>query len=242
MITEDTGRHRDTETLRDFLKGQRQRVSQCLRVSVFVLVFLSSLFCSLSFAGTADDQVARIQKAYEGIKDIRGDFVQKSYIKDLKKVYTYKGQFFIKPPKMKWEFKGDKPQIVYITGEEVFVYQKKEKQAFRTKFDRTTYGRAPIALLGGFGDINKEFDVSSREGRLVLKPKKPMGAIAEIELTISDGEFPIEALTIRDTASNKIDITLKDVRINTGLGDKIFSFTPPPKALQFFNSNLLANT
>jgi outer membrane lipoprotein carrier protein len=175
----------------------------------------------------ADDEVARIQKAYEVIKDIKGDFVQKSYIKDLKRTDTFTGQFFIKPPSMKWEFKGDKPQVVYITGNEILIYQKKEKQVFKTKFDRDTYGQAPIALLGGFGDINKEFDVSMKKSRLLLKPRKPMGAIVQIELTPSYGVFPIEALTIFDTASNRIDITLKDVRVNTGLDERVFAFTPP---------------
>lgn len=185
---------------------------------------------ALTFAGVAGDDVARIQKAYENIKDIKGNFVQKSYIKDLKRTDTYNGQFFIKPPKMKWEFKGEKPQTVYITGEDILIYQKKEKQVFKAKFDRSTYGQSPIALLGGFGDINKEFDVSMNKGRLILKPRTPMGIIVQIELTLSEGVFPIEALSILDTASNKIDIALRDVRINTGLGDKIFAFTPPEDA------------
>jgi outer membrane lipoprotein carrier protein len=184
----------------------------------------------LTFADDSVDEVARIQKAYEGIKDIKGDFVQKSYIKDLKRTDTYSGQFFIKPPKMKWEFKGDRSPAVYITGDDILIYQKKEKQVLKTKFDRANYGQAPIALLGGFGDINKEFDVSMKKGSLLLKPRKPMGVIAHIELTPSYGVFPIEALTIFDTASNRIDITLKDVRINTGLGERVFSFTPPADA------------
>ena len=198
-------------------------------------LFFVFIFCCLCILLTvallyADDEVARIQKAYEGIKDIKGNFAQKSYIKDLKRTDTYSGQFFIKPPKMKWEFKGEKPQTVYITGEDIFIYQKKEKQVFKARFDRATYGQSPIALLGGFGNINKEFDVSIKKGRLILKPRNPMGAIVQIELALSDGVFPIEALSILDTASNKIDITLKDVRINTGLGERVFEFTPPEDA------------
>ena len=206
-------------------KGIEHRVRSLS--SFLVFSFLLFALCPLLYAGVAEDEVARIQKAYEHIKDIRGDFVQKSYIKDLKKTVTYGGQFFIKPPKMKWEFKGDKPQTVYITGEDILIYQKKEKQAFKTRFDRSAYGQAPIALLGGFGDINKEFDVSVNKGRLLLKPRKPMGSIAHIELTTSSGMFPIEALTVFDTVSNRVDITLKDVRMNTGFGEGVFVFTPP---------------
>ncbi len=218
---------------RQWAIGNRQNNKHVLLVVlIFILlpIAYSLLPLALTFAGVAGDEVARIQKAYENIKDIKGNFVQKSYIKDLKRTDTYSGQFFIKPPDMKWEFKGDKPQTVYITGEDILIYQKKEKQVFKSRFDRATYGQSPIALLGGFGDINKEFDVSMKKGRLILKPKMPMGIIAQIELTLSDGVFPIEALSILDTASNKIDVTLKDVRINTGLGERIFAFTPPEDA------------
>ena len=193
-----------------------------------VLCLLLTIYSPFCFASQADDEVLRIQKAYEHIKDIRGNFIQKSYIKDLKRTDTYKGQFFIKSPKMRWEYKGDKPQIVYITGDDIIIYQKKEKQAFKAKFDRATYGQAPIALLGGFGNIKNEFDVSIKaEHRLILKPKKPMGNIVQIELISSDNEFPIESLTITDSLSNKIEIFLKDVKTNTDLKDKLFEFSPP---------------
>ncbi len=218
---------------RQWAIGNRQIIKHLFFVFIFCCLFilLPIAYCPSPVALLyADDEVARIQKAYEGIKDIKGNFVQKSYIKDLKRTDTYSGQFFIKPPKMKWEFKGEKPRTVYITGEDIFIYQKQEKQVFKARFDRATYGQSPIALLGGFGNINKEFDVSIKKGRLILKPRKPMGTIVQIELTLSDGVFPIEALSILDTAFNKIDITLKDVRTNTGLGDRIFEFTPPEDA------------
>lgn len=193
--------------------------------SVLFSAFLlfSAVFC---FAG-AEDEAARIQKAYEKIKDIKGSFVQKSYVRDLKRTDTYQGQFFIKPPKMKWEYRGEKAQTVFITGEEILIYQKKENQAFQSRFDRSIYGQAPIALLGGFGDIRKEFDVTMKGDRLHLKPKKSMGNIAYIEITPAEGDFPIGALTIVDSLSNRIDVQLKDVVVNTGLKDRIFEFTPP---------------
>jgi outer membrane lipoprotein carrier protein len=208
------------------MKTDNKQRAKHLVFSLFFCLFAFSLL-PLAFCH-ADDEVTRIQKAYEHIEDIKGNFIQKSYIKDLKKTDTYKGQFFIKSPKMRWEYKGDKPQIVYITGDDIIIYQKKEKQAFKAKFDRATYGQAPIALLGGFGNIRNEFDVSIKtEHRLILKPKKPMGNIVSVEITTSSEEFPIESITIIDTLSNRIDIYLKDVKINTELKDKLFDFSPP---------------
>lgn len=193
-----------------------------------IIIFLFSFFSLQPSAfSLAEDEVARIQKAYEHIRDIRGSFVQKSFIRDLKRTDTYKGQFLIKPPKMKWEYKGDKPQVIYITGEDIIIYQKKEKQVFTSKFDRATYGQAPLALLSGFGNIRKEFDISAKNNRLLLKPKRAMGNIASIELVTSDAGFPIESMTITDNLANRIEIELKDVRTNTGISDKVFEFYPP---------------
>lgn len=198
-----------------------------LLITRYLLLVTFLLFTDFAFASQADDEVLKIQKAYENIKDIRGSFIQKSYIKDLKRTDTYKGQFFIKSPKMRWEYKADKPQIVYITGDDIIIYQKKEKQAFKAKFDRATYGQAPIALLGGFGNIGEEFNASTKNDKLLLRPKKPMGNIVSVSISLSDGEFPIESLTIIDTLSNKVEIHLKDVKINTELNDKFFEFSPP---------------
>jgi outer membrane lipoprotein carrier protein len=199
------------------------------RYSVFLLFTFYFLLFSVSFsAASAEEEVLKIQKAYEKIKDISGNFVQKSYIKDLKRTDTFKGQFFIKRPmKMKWSYKGENSQEVLITNEEITIYQKKEKQAFKGRFDRETYGQAPIALLSGFGKIQEEFNVSEKNGKLILKPQKPMGGILTIEIEPSEGEFPIKSFTINDSLSNRIEMALKDIKVNTGLEDKFFELSLP---------------
>jgi outer membrane lipoprotein carrier protein len=207
------------------VKSQKSEV----RVGILLFFFAASciLFPLSSFAFSIDDEITKIQKFYENTKDIRGSFIQKSYIKDLKRTDTYKGQFFIKSAKMKLEYKGEKPQSVYINGSEIIIYQKNQKQAFKGRFDRATYGQTPIALLNGFADIKNDFDVAAKNNKLLLKPKKTMGNISTIELSTSDSEFPIESMTIIDRVSNRIDIHLKDVKVNTGFKDSVFEFKPP---------------
>jgi outer membrane lipoprotein carrier protein len=207
----------------------RNRPYRVFAKASFFLFTVTLFLFSPAFAGEVDDKIAGIQKAYENIKDMSGDFVQKSFIKDLKRTETFKGQFFIKRPmRMKWSYKGESAQDVLINNDLITIYQKKEKQAFKGKFDRDTYGQAPIALLSGFGKIQEEFAVLDQKGRLVLKPKKPMGEITSIEIeTAVEGEFPIKSFIINDSLSNRIEMTLKDVRINSGLEDTFFELTLP---------------
>jgi outer membrane lipoprotein-sorting protein len=137
---------------------------------------------------------------------------------------------------MKWEYKGKTPQEVIISNDEILIYQKKEKQAFRGKFDRATYGQAPIALLSGFGRVQEEFNVSKKNGELLLTPKQLMGNIVSVEIETSEDEFPIKSFIINDSRSNRIEITLKDVEINTGLEDRLFELSLP-KGVNVYEHN-----
>jgi outer membrane lipoprotein-sorting protein len=203
--------------------GKISKMRKGVSVRLFVII-IYLLFITASFAASsADEEIVKIQKAYENIKDIKGKFIQKSNIKDLKRTDTYYGEFFIKPPmKMKWSYKGDVGQEVLINNDEIIIYQKKEKQAFKGRFNKDTYGTAPIALLGGFGTIQEEFNVSKKNDRLILKPRTAMNNILNIEIVPSQGEFPISSFTINDSHSNIITIELKDVQINTGLKNSLF--------------------
>lgn len=192
--------------------------------AIFMLFSFKTAYC-------ADLTAERIQKSYEGLKDIKGKFVQKSHIKDLKRTDTFNGTFMIKvPSKMRWQYQGDKSDEVIINDDEMIVYQKSEKQAFRSRFDRSAYGRSPIALLSGLGNILQEFEVALKSGKLVLKPRKDMNGIVSIEISPSEVEFPIGSLVITDRRSNRIEISLKDVVINSGIKDAVFDFSLPKGA------------
>ena len=204
--------------------------------SVLPVSFILLLF-AVSHATSLDEYIKRIQDVYENIKDMRGSFIQKSHIKDLKRTDTYRGKFFIKQPMMvKWSYDGDINQEVFINGNEIIIYQEKEKQALRGIFDADTYGRAPIALLRGFGKIQEEFHISGKDSTLLLKPKGQVVGIQSIEIEMCRDEFPICSFTIYDSYENEIVITLKDVEINTGLKDSMFE-PSLPEDTTFFEQN-----
>jgi outer membrane lipoprotein carrier protein len=213
------------------MKNCIARFTSVFSVFLFALTFSVMFLYGSALSAEGDESLAgRIQKSYENIKDIEGSFVQKSFIKDLKRTDTFKGTFMIKvPSKMKWRYEGEGKRLteVIINNDELIIYQKAEKQVLKGKFDRGSYGQAPIALLGGFGKIMGEFEISEKDRRLFLKPKKPMGSVVSIEVAPSDGEFPISSISITDKRSNRIDITLKSVSVNTGIKDSAFVFSVP---------------
>ncbi len=206
-------------------------------VVVLLIAAISSLFFYSRMAEGADleDSISRIQKAYEGLTDIRGQFVQKSTIKDLGRTDTYKGEFFIKPPmKMKWSYKGNAAQDIIVNNETMLMYKKGEKQAYRTRFDRETYGQIPLALLGGFGKITEEFMITSKGNALILKPKKTLGTVTSILITLSEVGFPVKSFTIYDSRANVVEVKLRDIATNTGIKDSLFDLTVP-KGVSIFD-------
>lgn len=205
------------------------RMKSSVAYSVALISFsLLTLNFSLFTAFAADDEVARIQEAYRNISDMKAGFVQKNYMKDLGRTDTYKGVLFTKrPSKMRWEYKGDKPQEIIINNDKILIYKKAEKQAFKSAFSRQTYGQAPIALLSGFGKVREEFNITKKNKRLILVPKNPMGNIVSVEIETSDEDFPIKSFIINDVRSNRIEIQLKDIEINTGIKDAAFDFSLP---------------
>lgn len=212
------------------IKNNAKKISGVLFVDKWIFFFLSIFIIvipALCTAFNAEEEALRIQKAYEEFKDISGNFIQKSFIKDLKRTDTYRGHFYIKGSKLRWDYIGDKPQTIYISGDNLIIYQKNEKQAYITRFNSSPYGQSPMVLLGGLGDIRRDFDISTKDGWLILKPKKPMGNLVQIEILPSEGEFPVKSLRIIDNLSNRTDIELRSIKLNTGIKDRHFEFIPP---------------
>jgi chaperone LolA len=195
---------------------------------LFLVIMLPVVFTSPVRGEEADDTVSRIQKAYEGITDMRGSFVQKNIIKDLNKADTYAGEFFVKRPlKMKWAYKGKAAQDLIINNDTVLIYKKGDSQAYRSAFTKDAYGQTPVVLLTGMGNLRDEFIVTGKNNILQLKPRKAMAGIASITVFISETGFPIQGFTIQDGRSNTVEIRLSNITINSGLKDSLFDLNLP---------------
>jgi chaperone LolA len=212
-------------------------------IKIFLLFFCAyiQLFTlpSISFSSEIDDNISKIQKSYENIKDLKGNFVQKNIIKSLNRTDTYKGEFFIKlPMKMKWIYRGKASQDITINRDSVLIFKRGDAQAYKAKFDKATYGQTPVALLSGFGNIREEFHISWKEKSIFLRPKVSAGNIASIKIIMSDsdGGFPIRSFIIQDEHNNVVEIDIRDVVTNTEIKDSFFEFSLP-KGVNIYEQN-----
>ncbi len=194
-----------------------------------LLITAISVFVHNSSPATNKLTIDEIKAVYSSVKDLKGGFVQRTNIKDFKRTETYKGSFFIKiPSRLRWHYSngGDETEVI-IKGDEMIVYQKKQKQAIRNRFDPELYGQTPVALLAGLGNIDRDFTIVEKDDGLLLTPKRMRGGVASIELKPSNSEFPLGTIIITDNRYNIIEIRLKDVSINTGVSNSLFEFSLP---------------
>lgn len=191
--------------------------------SLVVLILLITI--NLSYA--QENTISRLESAYKNMKDANGSFVQISYIKDLDKTQKFKGRFFIKGDRIRWQYLGEFTQTIYLNKDNLIVYDRAQKQAIKSSFDTKIYGQLPLALLSRIAVLEKDFEVTQRaEDNLLLIPKTKMGNIRKIELTIHDEAFPIKSMKVTDSNENIVKIDFNAVKINTNLRDSIFIFIP----------------
>ncbi len=174
----------------------------------------------------------QLQDKYAEIKDIKGTFIQKSYIKDLEDTQEYSGSFSIKKPsQMMWEYGAPRDEKVIINDQTTWIYKQSQNQVIKTKFTKEAYSQVPVALLGSFEKIDTDFDITqTAENSLQLIPKRKIGFMKTLVIETDSGEMPVKMFTIFDTYGNIIMIELKDVQTNPGLDESIFTFTVPPGA------------
>lgn len=197
------------------------------------LILLTSVFLVLlppySYAlqaQSAEEMLRLLEGLFDNVSDVSGGFVQKSLIKDLKRTDTYKGRFYKKATALRWDYVGADPQSVFIKDGIITIFQKNQKQAIVSAFNEQSYGQTPLALLNNVASLRKDFlATTSATNTLELTAKKP-DTITKIILKLTEGDFPISTITIIDRYSNKIDITLSDVKTNTNLPDSHFVFKP----------------
>lgn len=191
--------------------------------SLVVLILL----ISITLSDAQENTISRLESAYKNMKDANGSFVQISYIKDLDKTQKFKGRFFIKGDRIRWQYLGEFTQTIYLNKDNLIVYDRARKQAIKSSFDTKIYGQLPLALLSRIAVLEKDFEVTQRtEDNLLLIPKTKMGNIRKIELTIHDEAFPIKSMKVTDSNENIVKIDFNAVKINTNLRDSIFIFIP----------------
>lgn len=173
-----------------------------------------------------------IQVFYSNAQDFHASFTQTFTYKVYGRKKVSSGKvFFKKPGKMRWDYEAPTPRLFIADGTVLWVYEPEEAQVFKRQL---ATAQLPVALrfLKGEGDLSQEFNYSTPikgEGTftLALTPKRPSGEYTRLELTVDQETFEVKASALIDPTGNTNHIQFSGVKVNEGLPEAGFKFTPP---------------
>jgi outer membrane lipoprotein carrier protein len=179
----------------------------------------------------------KVQATYRSFSDLQAEFVQRATNRLSGASQEASGRLFLKwPGLMRWEYEKPEARLFLIDGKTLWSYSPAERQA--TAQDVTgALTSGPIGILFGISSLRRDFRVraishagtrDSEEYLLDLAPKGEGLSFKRVVLAIDRESFLIRRLTVFDLYGNTTAVDLTDLKVNGGLKDGLFKFSPPP--------------
>jgi len=192
--------------------------------------------------GGLEAVVERLEASCARTQDLSAQFTQTVTNRSLGAVREGSGQFQLKRPgKMRWEYEKPEPRLFLTDGKQLWDYSPVDRQVRIQEVSTAFTSRLPLAFLAGDCDVRREFAVSLVEHAgtraqpaakiLDLKPKQPEAGVARMLLEVNLKTGLVERATLFDAAGNTTAIAFTQVKLNGGLEDRAFQFTPPAGVL-----------
>ncbi|NOX21215.1 MAG: outer membrane lipoprotein chaperone LolA [Nitrospirae bacterium] len=193
---------------------------------IIVIILINALFVSTSF--TTQNIPEDLEKRLQGIRTLKGLFIQETYIKALGRKQVFEGEFFMKKPdKFMWLYKKGSTDRIYINGERIIIYQPSEHQAFVTQKKRIGISGSPLRMLMDIEELQRDFKITTHNNRLILTPANSSAMVKNIELQLAKDSGLIQKIILHDIYDNKTTIEISHVTINEPIEDDVFKFKPP---------------
>lgn len=189
-------------------------------------------------ATPVDEVVERVRATCLRTQDLSARFQQTATNRALGQVQEASGLFLAKRPgMMRWAYEKPDPRLFVTDGKTLWVYSPSEKQVVVQGIADALASRLPLSFLTGNCNLATDFDIALVENAstrglpttriLDLTPKRPEAGIARMLLEVTTKGYTVDKTTLFDAYGNTTAITLTHLKLNTGLDDQQFRFTPP---------------
>jgi len=202
------------------------------RIFVFwglLIGLFASSAANHAFAQSVDQVVPVVENHYQELRDLTAKVTQKNFLKAIDKTQIFEGMLWIKKPG-KLRLKYTNGQLILIDGKAALFYSKNTEQVVKKTFTDIEQMNIPVAFLLGAAHIRDDFEAFQPEvknPRLVeLTPKKTSAAMRKLRIQ-TDEVGRIVRLIIFGITGNITEIEFTDLREDTGLDSKLFTFTAP---------------
>ncbi|MFP6638928.1 MAG: outer membrane lipoprotein carrier protein LolA [Myxococcota bacterium] len=191
----------------------------------------------VSACGSTATMVARIQKRYDGIRDLSARFEQVSHTvvlggaAALEPAASQGEVVLAKPGRMRWSYLEPEPSFVISDGRVVWIYDVGGRQVTRVRVDRDYLAGAALQFLLGQGQLAEAFAIEEtgcEDGQiqLALLPREPAG-YERLWLTAETTTGLVTATSIVDLFGNQTSLRFMNIEVNQSPEPSIFEFSLP---------------
>ncbi len=189
-------------------------------------------------ATAVDEAVDKVQATCTQVHDLSARFHQTATNRTLGEVREASGLFLVKRPgRMRWEYQKPEPRLFVTDGKTLWAYSPNDKQVVVQNLTEALASRTPLSFLAGDCQLRREFSIAPVQHAgtraspntmiLDLKPLRETAGIARMLVEVNLQSSVIEKTTLFDAAGNTTVIALTNIKLNSGLSDQQFQFTPP---------------
>jgi outer membrane lipoprotein carrier protein len=214
----------------------RRWIDRSVRRLCAALVLLWIAPPSVVSALTAEEVADKVQATYKGFSDLQAGFVQRATNRLSGMSQEASGRLFLKwPGKMRWEYDNPEPRLFLVDGKTLWSYSPLERQAVAQDVSGSL-STGPIGILFGVGSLRRDFRVrkilhaGTREGQehlLDLAPKGQDLSFKRVILAIDQGKLLDQTTDGLRSLRNTTVVELSELKVNGGLEDALFKFSPP---------------
>lgn len=207
----------------------------------FLITFLTLLFSITSVVlanGSAQDAVIeKIENKYKKVNTYYASFRQEQPVTSLDKVQTNVGEIWIKKPgKIRWNYNIPKNAQIISDGNFLWYYYVEEKYALKRDLKEVGSDTNLLSLLSDLSNLQKLYKINIKRTAIeavkyylveLIPLDSEDDSVNKQILAVNMDNLLIERIYIYDAFGNKSTIKFSDIKVNNGIKDKVFEFTPP---------------
>ncbi len=185
--------------------------------------------------GRVDDSarslVDKVQGFYEDIDDFTAGFEQ-AYTYQVGRVVRSRGAVaFKKPAMMRWDYEDPRERSFIVDGSDLWIWTPEDYSVIRQRNFTASDLSTSITFLWGKGRLEDEFHIEKvGDDRLSLIPVRPESGFRQVIFKVDSETGRVLESTVIDPQGNRNHMVFSDMKLNSGIDDERFSFTPPEDA------------
>jgi outer membrane lipoprotein carrier protein len=181
--------------------------------------------------------VDSVQHYYEKTKDYTADFIQIYRRVALSQDTESRGTLQLKRPGLvRWAYAKPTEKLFLVDGKRLWMADPEYEQVMVDANFKTSELSATIKFLWGEGKLTDNFTAklidgkplgATKEKALELTPKTG-ATYAKVVLLVDPSSGEVKESVLYESAGNTNRFKFTNVKLNTGLKEDLFTYTPPP--------------